>query len=62
MTKKYVSWSITATYLDGKKVREDNLTVDFGLDEKLCKLIEDKVHELEKMERSSRDLLDRAQI
>lgn len=32
MTKKYLSWSIEVTYLDGKKVKKDNLTVDFGLE------------------------------
>ena len=43
MTKKYLSWSITATREDGKS---DNLTVEFGLDEKLCKAIEDKLDEI----------------
>ena len=62
MLKKYLSWSIEAEYLVGKKVKKDNLTVDFGLDEKLCKLIEDKISELEKMERSAYVMESRAQL
>ena len=48
MSKKYLSWSLEATYLDGKKVKKDNLTVDFGLDDKIVKMVEDKLHEIEK--------------
>jgi hypothetical protein len=49
--KKYLSWSIEATYLDGKKVKKDNLTVDFGLDDKIVKMVEDKLHETEQSQR-----------
>jgi hypothetical protein len=51
MSKKYLSWSIEATYLDGKKVKKDNLTVDFGLDDKIVKMVEDKLHETEQSQR-----------
>ena len=48
MSKKYLSWSLEATYLDGKKVKKDNLTVDFGLDKNLVEAIEKKLDEIAK--------------
>ena len=45
---KYLSWSITATRDDGKT---DNLTVSFGLDENLSKMVEKKLDEIEKFQR-----------